>query len=133
MKKKDSMVEGSGNVFADLGFANPEQEQLKAHLTLQIFRTLKKRGSGFDWGPDSSRYLTHVEKRLPSPDPAELSDLLNILHGPKAKSASRLPLSRQGVWLTRTAGSGFSSILECSVYTQFGVWFAILCATIVAI
>lgn len=46
MRKKDSIrvEEGSGNVFADLGFANPEQEQLKAHLTLQIYRTLKKRG-----------------------------------------------------------------------------------------
>ncbi len=46
MKKKDPIrvEEGSGNVFADLGFANPEQEQLKAHLTLQIYRTLKQRG-----------------------------------------------------------------------------------------
>ena len=35
---------GTGNVFADLGFANPEQEQLKAHLTLQIYRALKERG-----------------------------------------------------------------------------------------
>jgi len=35
---------GSGNVFADLGFANPEQEQLKAQLTLQIYRTIKQRG-----------------------------------------------------------------------------------------
>jgi predicted XRE-type DNA-binding protein len=37
------VTESSGNVFADLGFANPEQEQLKAHLTLQIYRTLKQR------------------------------------------------------------------------------------------
>lgn len=36
--------EGSGNVFADLGFANPEQERLKAHLTLEIYRILKERG-----------------------------------------------------------------------------------------
>ena len=36
--------EGSGNVFADLGFANPEQEQLKADLTLEIYKILKKRG-----------------------------------------------------------------------------------------
>jgi predicted XRE-type DNA-binding protein len=34
---------GSGNVFADLGFANPEREQLKAHLTLQIYRIIKER------------------------------------------------------------------------------------------
>ena len=34
----------SGNVFADIGFANPEREQLKAHLTLQIYRIIKGRG-----------------------------------------------------------------------------------------
>jgi predicted XRE-type DNA-binding protein len=34
----------SGNVFADIGFAHPEREQLKAHLTLQIFRIIKNRG-----------------------------------------------------------------------------------------
>jgi len=46
MKKKNKIpvTEGTGNVFADLGFANPEQEQLKAHLTLQIYRTIKRRG-----------------------------------------------------------------------------------------
>ena len=45
MKTKNGPItEGSGNVFADLGFANPEQEQLKAHLTLQIYRTIKQRG-----------------------------------------------------------------------------------------
>ena len=34
----------SGNVFADIGFAHPEREQLKAHLTLRIFRIIKNRG-----------------------------------------------------------------------------------------
>ena len=38
------VIESSGNIFADLGFANPEQEQLKANLTLQIYRTIKQRG-----------------------------------------------------------------------------------------
>jgi predicted XRE-type DNA-binding protein len=37
------ITESSGNVFADLGFANPEQELLKARLTLQIYRTIKAR------------------------------------------------------------------------------------------
>ena len=32
------------NVFADVGFANPEREQLKAHFTLQIYRIIKSRG-----------------------------------------------------------------------------------------
>ena len=34
----------SGNVFADLGLPHPEQELLKARLTLQIYRLLKARG-----------------------------------------------------------------------------------------
>lgn len=35
------VTEGSGNVFADLGLSNPEQELLKAKLTLQIYTILK--------------------------------------------------------------------------------------------
>jgi len=34
----------SGNVFADLGLPNPEQELLKARLTLQIHKIIKARG-----------------------------------------------------------------------------------------
>jgi predicted XRE-type DNA-binding protein len=34
----------SGNVFADLGLPNPEQELLKARLTLQIYKIIKARG-----------------------------------------------------------------------------------------
>ncbi|MDP2995839.1 MAG: helix-turn-helix transcriptional regulator [Bryobacterales bacterium] len=36
--------EGSGNVFRDLGFPNPERERIKARLTLQIYRLIKDRG-----------------------------------------------------------------------------------------
>jgi predicted XRE-type DNA-binding protein len=43
-KSKSRVTEGSGNVFADLGFPNPEREQIKAHLTLQIYRLIKERG-----------------------------------------------------------------------------------------
>ncbi|MCX5844329.1 MAG: helix-turn-helix transcriptional regulator [Deltaproteobacteria bacterium] len=41
---KIRVKEGSGNVFADLGFANPEREELKTRLTLQIYRLIKARG-----------------------------------------------------------------------------------------
>ena len=41
---KIRVKEGSGNVFADLGFVNPEREELKARLTLQIYRLIKERG-----------------------------------------------------------------------------------------
>ena len=37
------MEKSSGNIFADLGLANPEQERLKAHLTLRIYRIIKAR------------------------------------------------------------------------------------------
>ena len=43
-RKRISFEKSSGNVFADIGFANPEREQLKAHLTLQIYRIIKSRG-----------------------------------------------------------------------------------------
>jgi predicted XRE-type DNA-binding protein len=42
-KAKIAIEEGSGNVFADLGFANAGREQLKVHLTLQIYRLIRKR------------------------------------------------------------------------------------------
>ena len=42
-KTKVPVKEGTGNVFADLGFANPERELLKARLTLQIYRLIKER------------------------------------------------------------------------------------------
>ncbi len=41
---KIRVKEGNGNLFADLGFVNPEREELKTRLTLQIYRLIKKRG-----------------------------------------------------------------------------------------
>ncbi len=41
--KEDTIAVGSGNVFTDLGLRNPEQELLKAELTLQIYRIIKQR------------------------------------------------------------------------------------------
>jgi hypothetical protein len=39
-------------------------------ISREIAGSLKERGAGlyFEWGPDSSRYLPHVEKRPPSAD-----------------------------------------------------------------
>jgi hypothetical protein len=41
---KTRAKQGTGNVFADLGLPNPEQELLKARLTLQTRKIIKKRG-----------------------------------------------------------------------------------------
>ena len=43
-RRRMTFEKSSGNVFADIGFAHPEREQLKAHLTLQIYRIIKSRG-----------------------------------------------------------------------------------------
>jgi len=43
-KAKIRVKEGRGNIFADLGFVHPEVEELKARLTLQIYRLIKARG-----------------------------------------------------------------------------------------
>ena len=40
----DRVKQGSGNVFADLGLPNADQELMKARLTLQIARIIKDRG-----------------------------------------------------------------------------------------
>ncbi|MGD9538006.1 MAG: helix-turn-helix domain-containing protein [Alphaproteobacteria bacterium] len=42
-KPEIHITEGSGNVFADLGFPNPERERLKARLMLQIYRLVRER------------------------------------------------------------------------------------------
>jgi predicted XRE-type DNA-binding protein len=44
MKRNRDDEESSGNVFADLGFRNSKQELLKAKLTVEIYKLLKKRG-----------------------------------------------------------------------------------------
>jgi predicted XRE-type DNA-binding protein len=43
-KQKERVTKGSGNIFADLGLPNPEQELLKARLTLHIYKIVKARG-----------------------------------------------------------------------------------------
>jgi predicted XRE-type DNA-binding protein len=39
-----SITDGGANVFADLGLRNPDQELMKARLTLEIFRIIQQRG-----------------------------------------------------------------------------------------
>jgi predicted XRE-type DNA-binding protein len=43
-RRVSGITVSSGNVFADLGLPNPEQELLKAQLTLQIHTILKDSG-----------------------------------------------------------------------------------------
>jgi predicted XRE-type DNA-binding protein len=43
MSKERKVTVGTGNVFADLGFANPEEELLKAKLVREIRAIIKRR------------------------------------------------------------------------------------------
>ena len=45
MSKDNKATPSSGNVFADLGFANPEEELLKAKLVREIRGIIKRRKS----------------------------------------------------------------------------------------
>ncbi len=42
-RRQGSVTEGSGNVFADLGFAEPEEELAKAHLLMLLQQAIKRR------------------------------------------------------------------------------------------
>lgn len=44
MNEKIPIVEGSGNVFADLGLPNPEERKTKADLAYQISTIIAERG-----------------------------------------------------------------------------------------
>jgi len=58
-------------------------------ITREIAERLEEPGCGlyFDWGPDSSRYLPHVDKRPPLPNEDSL-ELLNLIRRSKSRSGA---------------------------------------------
>ena len=87
----------------------------------------------FDWGPDASRYLPHVEKRPPSPNAEEflrllgetasidrlarsLKDLQDIVYELKAKGVA-LKATEQPVDTGTAAGKAFLDML--GVFAEF--------------
>ena len=59
-------------------------------ITRELADSLAEPGTGlyFDWGPDSGRYLPHVDKRPPLPDPEDFIGALALRTG---KGSSRSP------------------------------------------
>jgi hypothetical protein len=53
-------------------------------ISAEMGSSLAEPGTGvyFDWGPDSSRYLPHVDKRPPTPGPEKFLDLLGLTQRP---------------------------------------------------
>ena len=60
-------------------FAHLLGDQEKVQLFSQTLEISAAIGAALAWGPDSSRYLPHVEKRPPSPDPEEFLKLFGGL------------------------------------------------------
>ena len=88
----EKLVRGSGLFVGETGFARllGDQRQTKLFsqtldVTGEFAESLAKPGTGlyFDWGPDSSRYLPHVEDRPPSPDPEDFLKMFSSLHTAK--------------------------------------------------
>lgn len=70
-----SFTEGLYRIELFAHLLGDKQRTLLFSQRLEVTRDLAARledpGAGlyFDWGPDSLRYIPHIEKRLPSPDP----------------------------------------------------------------
>ena len=84
MKRKPDDEESSGNVFADLGFRNSKQELLKAKLTVEIYKLLKKRGVTQNegarlLGTTQAQISTLMRCRPVSVSVGRLMEFLNVL------------------------------------------------------
>jgi hypothetical protein len=68
-----------------------QELDIAAHIAV----ALKEPGTGvyFDWGAETSRYLPHVDKRLPSPDAEEILEALGIALRSKQPGGSRVASS----------------------------------------
>ena len=80
------VTKGSGNVFADLGFEDAEEMQLRAHLTQQIYSIIKQReltqGKAAEiLGPEYDLEIVEMHHRLkrdaPSGSAKTLSEILS--------------------------------------------------------
>ncbi len=82
--KRLKFVRSSDNVFADLGLPHPEQELLKARLTLQIYRIIRERGltqmqAGEILGIQQPRVSTLMRNRAGAFSVERLVDFLTAL------------------------------------------------------
>jgi hypothetical protein len=59
--------------------------EISSEIAAQLVET--DRGLYFDWGPDSSRYLPHIDKRPPLPN-EDFLELLNLTRRSKSRSGA---------------------------------------------
>ena len=112
MNKKDnsSVQESSGNIFADIGMQDPDQEQLKAGLTLQVYRLIRNRKltqteTGEILGIKQSHVSALMRNRSGNFSAKRLRDFLTILgqgvemnvrSASKRKKQGKAPVHVQG-------------------------------------
>jgi predicted XRE-type DNA-binding protein len=81
---ENQVTHGSGNVFADLGFENPEEMLLKADLVRQISAAIKEKGWERDraataLGMDRAKFSELVRGRFSDYSIEQLFQYLNAL------------------------------------------------------
>jgi predicted XRE-type DNA-binding protein len=98
---KSNHEKSSGNVFADLGLPNADQEMLKAKLTVQIYRIIKARGltqveAGALLGTTQSQVSALMRCRPMSISVGRLIEFLTILGQDVEVSVRPAPRRRTG-------------------------------------
>ena len=110
MSDEDRIIPGSGNVFADLGFADPDLELVRADLAIQINRIITERGwtqtqAAAALGVDQPKVSKIVRGRLGEFSPERLMQLLNRLNhdvrivvapNPSTQRPARLTVELEG-------------------------------------
>jgi len=92
MAKKSGIrvTSGSGNVFADLGFAEPEEELAKAQLATRIHDIVRARGLALEQAKDAL-LVRHDSRTAPEMGWAgkQNGDLLALARRPTSMCSSR--------------------------------------------
>jgi predicted XRE-type DNA-binding protein len=109
--RKTGVKLGSGNIFADLGLPNPEQELLKARRTLQIYKIVKARGLtqtqvGEILGIKQPHVSTLMRNRAGNFSVGRLMEFLTAL-GLGSRSPGWAPAKPRSGSAARTGGPGF--------------------------
>ena len=104
VKKREAKIPvtaGSGNVFADLGFENPEEELTKAQLATEIMRAIKRRrltqGAAAElMGIDQPKVSALLNGRLSNFSSERLMRLLTALGHDVDITVKAKPLGKHG-------------------------------------
>jgi predicted XRE-type DNA-binding protein len=118
MAKKRRTIDyeaSSGNVFADLGLPNPDQELLKANLTMQIFRIINARKlTQARAGKILGLPQPHVSDLMSGRDIAVSDDILRCAHE-CAHSTVRISITRIAEPAAAQGISGKAAVFQTGV------------------